>query len=84
MSTRTTNRTVSFTRPFLMSGIGGVCPAGTYVIETDEELLEPLSFVAYRRMSTSIQVPRQLGRTETYVIDPEALEAALAKDAAGE
>jgi hypothetical protein len=87
MRTRTTSRTVTFARAFFISGIEGVCPAGTYVIQTYEELLEPLSFVAYRRISTSIQLLQPAGRAgvvETHIIDPAALEAALARDAADE
>ena len=83
MTTRTTTRTVSFAHSFLLRGVDGTRPAGTYVVETSEELVEPLSFVAYRRISTSIQLP-QSGRggcVETFTIDPEALEAALAMDA---
>jgi hypothetical protein len=84
MLTRTITSTVTFARPFHVSGIDGMHPAGTYVVETDEELVEPLSFVAYRRVSTTIQLPPESGRTgcvETYVIDPAALTAALARDA---
>ena len=83
MTTRTTTRTVIFARPFLISGMDREGQAGTYLIETCEELVEPLSFVAYRRISTSIQLSQPSGRpgiVETYVIDPGALEAALAKD----
>ena len=86
MLTRTITTTVSFARPFHVSGIAGMQPAGRYIVETDEELIEALSFVAYRRVSTTIQLPPESGRTsctETHVIDPAALEAALARDAAG-
>ncbi len=84
MFTRTITSAVRFARPFHVSGIDGVHPAGTYVVETDEALIEPLSFVAYRRVSTTIQLPPDAsagGRVETYVIDPAALDAALARDA---
>jgi hypothetical protein len=85
MPTRTTTRTVTFARPFLISGMDQEGQAGTYVIETYEERVEPLSFAAYRRISTSIRLSQPLvrpGIVETYVIDPGALEAALVKDAA--
>jgi hypothetical protein len=84
MSTRTITKTVTFRRPFAMRGIDGMHPAGTYLVETDEELIEPLSFTAYRRLSTAIQLPQPAGRigwVETHVIDPEALAASLAQDA---
>jgi len=86
MLTRTITSTVSFVRPFHVSGIDGVHPAGTYSVETHEELVEPLSFVAYRRISTTIQLPPEsagAGRVETHVIEPAALDAALARDASG-
>lgn len=87
MSTRTITKTVKFRRPFSMDGIDGTFPAGTYVVETDEALIEALSFAAYRRISTSIQLPQRSGRAgwvETHIIDPEALAASLAKDALNE
>ena len=31
---------VTFTHPFNLSGVDEVQPAGTYTVETDEELLE--------------------------------------------
>jgi hypothetical protein len=55
-------------------------PAGTYTIETDEELLEGLSFPAYRRTATSIVLPPQPGssiRGQIAPIDPGEVEAAL-------
>jgi hypothetical protein len=65
-----------------MRGIDGVQPAGTYTIETDEELLEQLSFRAYRRVSTSIVLPlRGSSRgCEMIKIDPTELEAARRRD----
>jgi hypothetical protein len=58
-------------------------PAGRYSIETDEELLEDVSFPAYRRRATMMQLiadPRRRGITEVVTIDPQQLEAALAAD----
>jgi hypothetical protein len=57
MTTRTSRRTVTFTRPFSLRGIDGVQPAGAYTVETDEELLGSLSFPAYRRVATTIFLP---------------------------
>ena len=56
MTTRTTKSTVSFTRPFSLSGFDGEQPAGSYSVETDEELLDGVSFPAYRRMATMMQL----------------------------
>ena len=56
MTTRTTKRTVIFTRPFSLSGFDGEQPAGSYSVETDEELLDSVSFPAYRRLATMMQL----------------------------
>ncbi len=56
MLTRTTHKDVTFKRPFSLAGGDEVFPAGVYATETDEELIEGLSFVAYRRLSTIIHL----------------------------
>lgn len=57
MTLRTSRRNVTFRHAFSLKGIDGALPPGTYVVETDEERLEHLSFTAYRRVATSLQVP---------------------------
>jgi hypothetical protein len=42
MTVRTTSKTVTFMHPFILTGTDEVQPAGTYTVETDEELLQPL------------------------------------------
>lgn len=83
MTTRTIKTTVTFKRPFSLSGFDGEQPAGTYSVETDEEL-EGVS--AYRQMATMMQIePASLhpgGVFQVAVIDPQQLKAALAMDAA--
>ncbi len=54
MTVRTSRKSVTFAQPFSLSGIDEVQPAGTYTVETDEELLPGLSFPAYRRIATLI------------------------------
>ena len=54
MTVRTSRKSVTFTQPFSLSGFDEVQPAGTYTVETDEELLPGLSFPAYRRVATLI------------------------------
>ena len=83
MTVRTSNKTVTFTRPFSLSGIDAQA-AGTYTVETTEELLQGVSFPAYRRMETLIFLPSRPGGTfvERVVnIDPLELEAAQKRDA---
>lgn len=84
MTIRTTVKTVTFTRPFVLSGLDEVQSAGTYEVETDEELLESVSFPAYRRMLTLIRLharPAHPGMTRSVSIDPAELDAALSRDA---
>jgi len=84
MAMRTSKRTVTFIRPFTLGGSGVEFRAGRYFIETDEELVDELSFPFYRRTATLMQLiadPLRPGITETAVIDPLGLEAALKADA---
>jgi hypothetical protein len=84
MATRTSKRTVTFIRPFTLGGSSLEFPAGRYFIETDEERVDELSFPFYRRTATMMQLiadPLHPGVTETAVIDPLDLEAALQADA---
>lgn len=77
--------TVTFTRPFVIDGFQQELPAGDYLVETEEELIQGVSFPAYRRVSTILRVERIPGRPglkESWQIEPEALEAALVRDAA--
>jgi hypothetical protein len=84
MTVRTSHKSVTFTRPFSLSGIDEVQSAGTYTVETSEELLQGLSFPAYRRIETLIFLPARPGGAfvERVVnIDPLELEAAHTRDA---
>jgi hypothetical protein len=85
MTTRTSKKTVTFTRPFVLRGFDEELPAGAYVVETDEELLQGISFPAYRRVSTLIYLhakPGNPGRRQALTIDPNELDAALLRDQA--
>jgi hypothetical protein len=78
MPTRTTARTVTFAQPFVLAGMEAEWPAGDYLVETDEELIEPLSFIAYRRTATWIHSVQGAGRNAEVVrVDPKELEAVL-------
>jgi hypothetical protein len=84
MSVRTTSSTISFSRPFVLTGIADEQPAGRYTVETVEELLPQVSFPAYRRIATMMRLPPRAGSTERVrVVDLEPLELAalLAADA---
>lgn len=76
---RTTRETVTFDQPFSLQGIDGVQPAGTYVVDVDEELIEGLSFLAYRRVATTIYLPMGSGGSgsvQAVRVDPRELDAA--------
>lgn len=82
MLTRSQRTTIVFRRPFVVKGIDRPQPAGTYDVETEEELLEGLSFPAYRRVSTTItpraRAPGAL--MQALLVDPAELEKAQAAD----
>ena len=61
MMTRTSQANVQFLHPFLLSGLEGPQPAGTYRLITDEEELSGLSFTTYRTVLAMLQLPA-LGR----------------------
>jgi hypothetical protein len=62
MTIRSRRETVTFRHPFRIRGIDRVLPAGAYEIITDEEMIEGLSFAAFRRVATMIEVPAEIGR----------------------
>jgi hypothetical protein len=85
MPTRTSSKTVIFSRPFSLKGVDRILPAGDYRVVTDEELIDGLSFPVYRRVSTVIFVPaqsHQASSIEMVTIDPSDLKAAQDHDAA--
>jgi len=80
-SFRTTHKNVTFTRPFALRGMDAERPAGTYVVETDEELMPSLSFIAYKRTETRIRLPAMAGMdVEVVRVDPNELEEATGAD----
>jgi hypothetical protein len=83
MIARSLSKTVVFNRPFLLKGVDRMLPAGAYRVVTDEELIEVLSFPAYRRVATMIFAPMHGGSSiEMVTIDPLDLQAALERDLA--
>jgi hypothetical protein len=82
MTTRTTTKTVTFHRPFNLKAVDRLLPPANYRVVTDEDLIEGLSFPAYRRASTVIFVPAESGcAVEMVTIDPSDLRAAIERDA---
>jgi hypothetical protein len=79
---RTQRTSVTFRHPFALHGVDRTLPAGTYLVVTDEEMIEGISFPVYRRLATMIHVPTQ-SRTavEALTIDPRDLASAQERDA---
>jgi hypothetical protein len=83
-SIRTTETMVTFRRPFTLSAVDGVQPAGIYRLVIDEEQIPGLSFVAFRRMTTMLHLPANPSpscKREVVNVDPAELAEALAADA---
>ena len=76
---RTTRASITFDRPFSLTAVDGEQPAGTYTVEIDEELIEGLSFLAYRRVATTLYLPllhEGKGSMQAIRVDPAELDAA--------
>ena len=84
MTQRSTDKTVTFRRPFCLKGVDRLLPPADYRVVTDEELMEGVSFPVYRRVATVIFVPGPSGRgIEMVTIEPSDLQAAQDEDARG-
>ncbi len=85
MTIRTSRKTVTFSGPFVLNGVDETLPAGAYAVDTDEEPIEGISFLAYRRLSTWLHVGGKPGSRvldRVIAIDPKDLNAALMRDEA--
>ena len=81
--TRCTSVDITFAHAFSLQGVEGTIPAGTYRIDTEEEPIDGLSFLAWRRLATFIRIPvRRSGTVQSFLIDPKNLAAAVARDRA--
>jgi hypothetical protein len=81
MTIRTTRTNITFKRPFELKGVDSMLPAGEYRVLTDEELIDGLSYLAYRRVATLIfpltVLPQSPGML---TVDPQDLAAAQERD----
>src|SRR5206468_11999520 len=78
---RMTSTTIAFRRPFILDGFEQLQPAGSYVVDTEEELIDTLLSSCWKRVSTSMRLGRH-GAVEHVPIDPEQLNEALMRDGA--
>ena len=81
MLTRTQRSTLVFARPFSVNGEAQRQPAGSYIIETEEELLEGLSFPAYRRVATTITLQSAPAGAVVQMLSVDPADLARAQDA---
>jgi hypothetical protein len=65
MTTRLRLETVTFQHPFRIKGIDRLLPAEASEVVTDEEMIEGLSFAAFRHVATMIMVPAAPPRSST-------------------
>lgn len=82
MTYRTLKTVETFEHPFMLGGFDEVLPAGEYRVETDEELLQDISFPAYRRIRALVYLHAKSVNPGPRVltIAPSELDAALARD----
>ena len=83
MVSRTTRTVVCFSSTFGLPAIDGPQPAGSHRVDHDEDSIERLSQVAWRRVASFIYLPG-IGRHGTThqvtPINPVDLDAAFEKD----
>ena len=82
---RCTKMDITFRQPFALKGAGRTVAPGTYRVDIEEQPIDGLSFLAYRRLATFIQLPLPgggSGFTQSVLVDPKELDAAQERDAA--
>jgi hypothetical protein len=87
MTTRSRRETMTFKHPFYLKDVGRTLPAGTYVIVSEDELIEELSFPRYRRTGCFIIAPAEppFGSSEEMIqVDARELDAAERLDRAAD
>ena len=84
MSTRSSTSVVEFKHPFVVPGAPEQFPPGRYEVLVEEELLEGLSFAAYRETGAYLMIygrGQNSGPTEMRSISSAYLSMALKRDA---
>tara|TARA_E500000318_G_scaffold111931_1_gene132747 strand:+ start:3716 stop:4117 length:402 start_codon:yes stop_codon:yes gene_type:complete len=84
---KTTRKTYVFSAPFNLTGFDQSFPAGQYNVEIEEQMMEGMSFVAFKRIATTMRMIHAAdGRAKpglvnnTFNIDPRDFELAILKD----
>ena len=76
---------MTFRRSFVLSGVDGEQPAGSYRLVVEEEQIPGLSFSAFRRLETLLYLPSNPApgvTCQVVSISPDEFAAVLALDAA--
>lgn len=79
MISQTTHRSVKFSAPFQLPEFEAPLPAGTYDVETEEEVLEGNVHTAFRRTATTLRIQNGAA-VERHPVNPEHLDAAWERD----
>ncbi|HKY80902.1 MAG TPA: hypothetical protein VJM09_05450 [Sphingobium sp.] len=79
MISRTTRKSMTFSAPFQLPEFDAALPAGTYSVETDEEVLEGNDHMGFRRIATTLRVENGTA-IERHQVDPEHLNRAWERD----
>ncbi|MBL8788913.1 MAG: hypothetical protein JNM45_00350 [Rhizobiales bacterium] len=80
---RTISSTVMFNHPFSIPGIDGEQPPGRYAVSSDEEELNGMESIGWRRTGTFIRLPAigiNSGIEQVHTINPFDLQQALTRD----
>lgn len=83
MLSRSSRSKVTFSNPFTVGSSQELLPPGTYEVVVEEELLQGLSFEAYRRSATHLVVRGKgdrVGQTTMHSTTQEELDHAIACD----
>jgi hypothetical protein len=82
VNSRIRHEDLVFSRPFRLRGWKDPHPAGTYAVETEEELIEGLSFPAYRRVGTTLTREATPGGhcRQVIPVEPADIETAVAAE----
>jgi hypothetical protein len=83
MTTRTTQTVVFFSSSFLLPGFDSPQPAGDYRVDYDEEMIDDISRIAWRRVGAFIHLPA-IGKDrmtrQMVPVEPAKLDAVLKND----
>ena len=84
---KTTRKTYVFSAPFNLTGFDQSFPAGQYNVEIEEQMMEGMSFVAFKRIATTMRMIHAADGlakpglvNNTFNIDPRDFELAILKD----